>query len=85
VWRAEHGLELVHDDLCGPITLTTPSGNSYFLLLVDDQSRFMWISTLVRKDQAAVAIKDYQMRAESESGYKLSVLRTYRGGEFTSK
>jgi hypothetical protein len=39
--------------------MATPSGNTYFLLLVDDQSHFMWISTLVRKDQAAVAIRDY--------------------------
>jgi hypothetical protein len=53
----------------GPITPTTSSGNSYFLLLVYDQSRFMWISTLVRKDQAATPIKDYQMQAEAESGY----------------
>jgi hypothetical protein len=84
-WRAERALELVHGDLCGLITTTTPSGNSYFLLLVDDQSYFMWISTLVRKDQAAATIRDYQMRAKSESGCKLSVLRTDRGGEFTSK
>jgi hypothetical protein len=48
-----------HGDLYGPITMATPSGNTYFLLLVDDQSHFMWISTLVRKDQAAVAIRDY--------------------------
>jgi hypothetical protein len=82
VWRAERALELVHSDLCGPIT---PSVNSYFLLLVDDQSRFMWISTLVRKDQAAAAIKDYQMRAEVESDCKLSVLRTDKRWEFTSK
>jgi hypothetical protein len=41
----------------------------------------------VRKDQAAAAaaIRDYQMRAEFESGCKLSVLCTDRGGEFTSK
>jgi hypothetical protein len=40
---------------------------------------------LVRKDQAAATIRDYQMRAESESSCKLSVLRKDRGGEFTSK
>jgi hypothetical protein len=27
-------LELVHNDLCGPITLVTPRGNKYFLLLI---------------------------------------------------
>jgi hypothetical protein len=40
-WWAEYILELVHGDLCGPISSTTPSGSSYILLLVDDKSRFM--------------------------------------------
>jgi hypothetical protein len=84
-WRAEHGLELVHGDLCGPISPATPSGNSYFLLLVDDHSRYMWISTLVSKNQAIAAIMDFQARAAGESGHKLSMLRTDKGGDFTSK
>jgi hypothetical protein len=75
-WRAERGLELVHGDLCGPISPATPSGNSYFLLLVDDHSRYMWISTLVSKNQAAATIMDFQSRAEGESGHKLSMLCT---------
>jgi hypothetical protein len=35
----------------------TPSGNRYIVLLVDDFSRYMWVSFLARKDQAAMAIK----------------------------
>jgi hypothetical protein len=82
-WRAEHILELVHGDLCGPISPTMPSGSSYFLLLVDDKSQFMWVTTLVMKAQAATAIKEFQSRAEAESGCKLCALH-YRG-EFTSR
>lgn len=41
LWRAERHLELVHGDLCGPVASATPSGNNYFLLLVDDRSCFM--------------------------------------------
>ena len=41
-YRAQEELELVHGDLCGPITPHTPAGNAYFLLLVDDMSRYMW-------------------------------------------
>ncbi|WVZ50371.1 hypothetical protein U9M48_001629 [Paspalum notatum var. saurae] len=84
-WRAKHALELVHGDLCGPITPATPSGNSYFLLLVDDRSRYMWLALLPSKDRAAAAIKEFQARAEAKFGCKLLVLRTDRGGEFTSK
>ncbi|WVZ53904.1 hypothetical protein U9M48_004791 [Paspalum notatum var. saurae] len=82
--RTGHPLDLVHGDLCGPITPTTPSGNQYFLLLVDDMSRYMWLRLLSRKDQAPAAIKNFQAAVEVESGRKLKVLRTDRGGEFTS-
>jgi transposase InsO family protein len=71
--------------LCGPIDPPTPGGKRYFLLLVDDHSRYMWISLLATKDQASAAIKKFQAAAELESGHKLKLLRTARGGEFTSK
>jgi hypothetical protein len=81
----EHILELVHGDLCGPILPATPSGSLYFLLLIDDKSRFMWVTILVMKAQAAVVIKEFQSRVEAESGCKLHALRTDHEGEFTSK
>jgi transposase InsO family protein len=82
--RAGGVLELVHGDICGPITPMTPSGNHYFLLLVDDMSRYMWLCLLASKDQAPTAIRRFKAAAELESGHKLKVLRTDRGGEFTS-
>ena len=50
---------------------------------MDDYSRYMWLQLLTSKDEAAAAIKKFKMRAEAESGKKLHVLRTDRGGEFT--
>jgi hypothetical protein len=50
-------LELLHGDLCGPVSPPTPIGNKYFLLLVDDYSRYMWISIIASKDQATSEIK----------------------------
>ncbi|KAK3147062.1 hypothetical protein QOZ80_3BG0277590 [Eleusine coracana subsp. coracana] len=83
-YRAENKLELVHGDICGPVTPATPSGNKLFLLLVDDLSRFMWLILLSSKDQAAGAIKNFLAGAEAEAGRKLRTLRTDRGGEFTA-
>ncbi|XP_034594666.1 uncharacterized protein [Setaria viridis] len=37
-FRAKERLELVHGDLCGPVTPATPGGRRYFLLLVDNLS-----------------------------------------------
>lgn len=40
-FSAKKVLELVHGDLCGPITPETTSRKMYFFLLVDDFSRVM--------------------------------------------
>ncbi|GKD63416.1 zinc finger, CCHC-type containing protein [Tanacetum coccineum] len=51
-FREKKILELVHGDLCGPISPPTPAGNQYFMLLVDDYSRVMWVYLLKTKDEA---------------------------------
>ncbi|XP_039851483.1 uncharacterized protein LOC120709931 [Panicum virgatum] len=69
--RAVDVLDLVHGDICGPITPMTLSGNRYFLLLVNDMSRYMWLCLLASKDQAPAAIRRFKAVAEVESGRKL--------------
>jgi hypothetical protein len=83
-FRAEKCLELVHADLCGHITPKTLGGASYFLLVVDDFSRYMWVEMLKTKDQALECFKRIKLRAEMECDGKLKALRTDRGGEFVS-
>jgi hypothetical protein len=59
-FRAMERLELVHGDLCGLVTLATPGGRRYFLLLVDDHSRYMWVLVLGSKGEATDAIRRTQ-------------------------
>jgi transposase InsO family protein len=82
-YRALKQLELVHGDLCGPVMPATPGGRCYFLLLVDDASRFMW-AVLPTKAVAVDTIKHVQAAGEKESGLKLQVLRIDNGDEFTT-
>ena len=84
-WRASTGLELVHTDLCGQITPPTPGGKSYFMLIVDDYSRFMWIELLTSKAEALSYFKKFRTASELESGRRLKALRSDRGGEFNSR
>jgi hypothetical protein len=72
-YRASKVLELIHGDLCGPITPATTAGNKYFLLIVDDFSRYMWVVLLKRKDQALQAFRIMKMAAEVEAEAKLAV------------
>jgi hypothetical protein len=70
--------------LCGPISPATLRGNKYFLLLVNDLSRYMWVAVIPSNDRTTATIKDIHARVEGESGLKLKALRINRGGEFTA-
>jgi transposase InsO family protein len=83
-FRAKERLELVHGDLCGPVTPATPGGRHYFLLFIDDLSRYMWVVVLGSKGEVADTIRCVQAATEVECGRKLCMLRTDNGGEFTT-
>nr|GEZ01874.1 zinc finger, CCHC-type [Tanacetum cinerariifolium] len=82
--RSTSPLDLVYGDLCGPITPPTPSEKKYIFLLVDDYSRYMWVYFLITKAQAFDTFKEYKKSIENELRTTLKMLRTDRGGEFTS-
>nr|CAD1820646.1 unnamed protein product [Ananas comosus var. bracteatus] len=83
-WRAKAPLELIHADICGPTR--TPSFNQkrYFLLFVDDYTRMMWIYFLEQKSEAFSIFIQFKAYVEKQSGHQIKILRTDRGGEFTS-
>jgi GAG-pre-integrase domain/Integrase core domain len=83
-FRAKEVLELIHGDLCGPITPSTPAGNQYFLLMVDDYSRYMWIALLKSKDRTFQSFKEIKVAVEVEVDTKLKAFRIDRGGGFRS-
>lgn len=51
-YRASHILELVHGDLCGPITPPTAARNMYIFVFIDDHSRYMWSILLKEKGRS---------------------------------
>lgn len=69
-FRATQALELIHGDLCGPISPETTSGNKYFLFLVDDFTRKMWIHILKGKSEAFNAFKKLRMLVENKTKKK---------------
>jgi transposase InsO family protein len=83
-YHVDKTLELVHGNLCGLVKLETPGGRCYFLLLVDDATRYMWVVLLTAKSEASSAIKRIQAVVEKECGRKLRVLRTDNEWEFTA-
>lgn len=84
-FKSSRALELIHADLCGPISPKTAAGNCYFFLLVDDFTRNMWVYMLKEKSEAFGVFKNFRAKVENKRKERIEILRTDRGGEFMSK
>ena len=82
--RAVEPLELVHGDVCGKIETSSLGGGHYFLTLIDDNTRHVWMYILRSKDKVFEKFVEWKSLVENQSGRKLKTLRTDNGGEYTS-
>ena len=81
--KAKAILDIVHSDVCGPMSTTSLSGYVYYVSFLDDYSRKTWIYFLKGKDEV-FEFKEFKARVESLSEKKIKTLRFDNGGEFTS-
>lgn len=82
--RAHQQLQLVHTDICGPMQTISHGGSRYFLTFTDDYSRKTWVYLLKQKSEAFDKFKEFKAYVENQSGHRLTVLRSDRGGEYVS-
>lgn len=79
--RATRVLERVHMDICGK--LSHGIGNAwYYLLIVDDFSRFSIAYTLNSRDEAVKYFKNFQKHAENIHNTKIRTIRCDNAPEF---
>jgi len=83
-YQVKEQLSLVHTDVCGPITPVSFSGKRYFLIFIDDFSRKTWVYFLQEKSEVFGVFKKFKVMIENETGTKIKVVRSDRGGEYTS-
>ena len=82
--RSAEPLALVHSDLCGKMNARSFGGEEYFITFIDDSTHYTWVYPLKRKSDAFNQFLKWKALAENSSGRRLKVLRTDRGGEYTS-
>jgi len=75
-------LDLVHSDLCGPMSVSSVGGAKYFLTFIDDHSRKIYIYFLKNKSEVLEKFKSFKVFVEKQSGRKIKVLRTDNSREY---
>ena len=86
--RATKLLEVIHSDVCGPMSTTTFSGKRYFVTFIDDKSRYGVVYLIKNKSEVAAKFKHYVAFAETQTGSRVGTLRVKalnsdNGGEYS--
>jgi transposase InsO family protein len=82
IMTTDRPLELLHMDLFGPITYISIGGSKYYLVIVDDYSRFTWVFFLQEKSQTQETLKGFLRQAQNEFGLRIKKIRSDNGTEF---
>ena len=71
---------MLHKESC-----TSIGGNQYFLLIVDDMSRYIFLYLMRRKNQVSKLIKAFVRRMKVLKNKTVKTIRSDNGGEFVNK
>src|SRR3954471_23054695 len=83
--RTHGSLDYIHADLWGPARCASHSGARYFLSIVDDYSRKLWVFIQKTKDETFENFKSWKTLVENQTGRKVKRLRTDNGLEFCNE
>jgi len=81
--RADRPLFRIHSDICGTLPLAY-GGFRYFIIFVDDYSRYIWIFFLKSRSDAVKSFDKFRLAAERYLGYPVSILRVDNAPELVS-
>ncbi|KAK1607895.1 hypothetical protein QYE76_031568 [Lolium multiflorum] len=82
--RATDLLEIIHTDVCGPMSVASRGGYRYVLTFTDDLSRYGYIYFMKHKSETFEKFKEFQSEVENQRNKKIKFLRSDRGGEYLS-
>ena len=80
--RATDVLELIHTDVCGPLTHMARGGFFYFITFIDDHSRYGYPYLMKHKSESFEKFKEFCNEVEKQTRKCIKVLRSDRGGEY---
>ena len=81
--KAKGILEIIHSDVCGPMSSNSLSGYAYYFF-IDDFSRKTWVYFMKNKDEVFSKFKEFKALIENHTEKKIKTFQSDNGGEFTS-
>ena len=82
--RSSHMLDLIHCDLWGPSPVKSTLGFTYYVLFIDDYSRFTWLYPLKFKFDFFDVFIQFQKFVENQHSARIKIFQSDCGTEFTN-
>ncbi|GJZ27756.1 ribonuclease H-like domain-containing protein [Tanacetum coccineum] len=76
--------DLVHLDLWGPYMVVSRDGYKYFLTVVDDYSKAVWVYLIKSKDEVSFYVESFVELINTQFNKRLKVFRSDNGTEFVN-
>jgi hypothetical protein len=67
-------LDLIHSDVCGPMTVASLNEYLYYVLFIDDHSRKTWIYFLKTKDGVLTRFQEFKVQVENLTGRRIKIM-----------
>ncbi|CAH9146225.1 unnamed protein product [Cuscuta epithymum] len=80
--RAVEPFELIHCDVWGPYRTPATGGSRYFLTIVDDYSRAVWVHLMREKSEVKNILKQFFAMTSRQFNKPVKVFRSDNGKEF---
>ncbi|PKA60460.1 Retrovirus-related Pol polyprotein from transposon TNT 1-94 [Apostasia shenzhenica] len=75
-------LELIYSDIWGPAPIISNEGFSYYVIFVDDFSKFTWLFPMKRKSDLVDIFLSFQKHVERFFNCKIRSFHSDWGGEY---
>ena len=76
---------LVHSDVWGPASIPTMGGSCYFVIFVDDFSRFTWIYLFHKRSELFGIYEKFSKMVKTQFSKEIKILRSDNAREYTDK
>ena len=76
--------QVIHSDLCGPMSSSSLGGSRYFVTFIDEYSRYVTVIPLAKKSNVASQFIKLQRKFERKFDCNIKALHSDSGGEYTA-
>ncbi|KAJ3708504.1 hypothetical protein LUZ61_012209 [Rhynchospora tenuis] len=82
--KAANYFDLIHCDIWGPYRVGSHCGAHYFLTIVDDYTRAVWVYLMAEKSETGRLLQSFCKMVQTQFGVNVKCIRSDNGLEFQS-